>query len=177
MTTQLRKYFVAVAILLLAVGLAQAEIRFRTWEEDPDAPKWEEAEAVIPEFPKEENLLEFYVGPVTTNRFFIDGATINPGKDGVVRYTLVVRTSGGATNISFEGMRCDTRQLRIYASGRSDGTWTKARISEWKPIENKPINRHHAALSRDYFCPAGAPIYTLEEGRDALKAGKHPRAP
>jgi hypothetical protein len=98
------------------------------------------------------------------------------GKDGVVRYVLVVQTSGGATNISFEGIRCDAREFRLYASGHREGRWTKARLSEWRPIENKPVNRHHAALSRDLFCPNGVAIYTPDEGRDALRRGKHPQA-
>ena len=38
------------------------------------------------------------------------------------------------------------------------------------------MNRHHAALSRDYFCPGGVPIFKADEGRDALRRGKHPQA-
>ncbi len=142
----------------------------------PDAPQWVESEAVLPEFPQMENLLPFYVSEMTSHRFMIDASTLQVGKDRVVRYVLVVQTSGGATNISFEGMRCDTREFRLYASGHRDGRWTKARLSEWRPIENKPVNRHHAALSRDLFCPSGVAIFTPEEGRDALRRGKHPQA-
>ena len=87
-----------------------------------------------------------------------------------------MRTSGGATNITFEGIRCESREFRLYASGRQDGTWANTRKSEWKPIENKPINRHHAALSRDLFCPSGSPISSPEDGRNALRLGKHPNA-
>ncbi len=94
----------------------------------------------------------------------------------MVRYVLVVRTSGGAENVSFEGMRCSERSWRLYATGTRDGQWSKARISEWRPIENKPINRHHAALSRDYFCPNVNPILDADEGRNALRLGQHPAA-
>jgi hypothetical protein len=142
---------------------------------EDDAP-WKESAAEFPRFPKDEDLLEFYVSAGTSNRFFIDGASIAPGKDGVVRYTLVIRTSGGAVNITYEGMRCETREVKLYAVGTAAGTWSKARKDEWQPIENKPINRHHAALSRDLFCPAGAQIQSNEEGREALRLGKHPRA-
>jgi CNP1-like family len=145
-------------------------------QDDPDAPKWAEEEATLPAFPQDASLREFYVGEMTSHKFYIDASTLNPGKDGVVRYVLVVRTSGGATNISYEGIRCESRELKIYASGRQDGTWAKARKSEWRPIENKPINRQHAALSRDYFCPNGLPIQTPVEGREALRLGKHPQA-
>jgi hypothetical protein len=162
-------------LLPLVASVAMADVRLRDFS-DPDAPAWTEAEAVLPEFPKAENLLRFYVSEMTAHRFMIDASTLQVDKDGVVRYALVIQTSGGATNISFEGIRCDTREFRLYASGHREGRWTKARLSEWRPIENKPINRHHAALSRDLFCPNGAAINTVDEGRDALRRGKHPQA-
>jgi hypothetical protein len=161
---------------MLTVNLAAADLRMRDWE-DPDAPKWAEEEAPLPAFPQEANLREFYVGEMTSHKFYIDASTLNPGKDGVVRYVLVVHTRGGATNISFEGIHCVTRELKIYASGRRDGTWAKARKSDWRPIENKPVNRQHAALSRDLFCPNGTPIQTPAEGQEALRLGKHPQTP
>jgi hypothetical protein len=160
---------------MLLTTQALAQIRFRDLD-DPDAPKWVEDEAALPAFPKPENLLPFYVGEMTAHRFMIDGSTLQVGKDRVVRYVLVMQTSGGATNISYEGMRCDTGEYRLYASGRSDGTWAEARRSEWRMIENKPVNRYHAALAHDLFCPSGIAIYSADEGRDALKRGKHPQA-
>lgn len=144
--------------------------------DDPDAPQWQEEEVALPAFPREENLHPFYVSEVTTHKFFIDASTLSTGKDGVVRYVLVVRTSGGATNIGFEGIRCESRELKTYATGRQDGTWAKARKSEWRLIENKPVNRQHAALSRSLFCPNGLPIQSPAEGREALRLGKHPKA-
>ncbi|MEW6165462.1 MAG: CNP1-like family protein [Pseudomonadota bacterium] len=141
---------------------------------DQEEVKWIEAEAIFPEFPKPENLLPFYVSEMTSHRFMIDASTLQVGKDRVVRYVMVIQTSGGATNISFEGIRCDTREYRIYASGRKDGSWAKARLSEWRFIENKPVNRHHAELSRNLFCPDGVPIQTSAEGVEALRLGKHP---
>ncbi len=165
----------AVACALLLAGSAWAEIRFRNLD-DPDAPRWQEEETVLPAFPQDANLQEFYVSELTQHRFFIDGATLAVGKDGVVRYVLVIRTRGGATNISLEGIRCESREFKIYATGQRDGSWTKSRRDEWRPIENKPANRHHAALSRDLFCPGGVAIRNPAEGRDALRLGKHPQA-
>jgi hypothetical protein len=145
-------------------------------DEDPDATKWEEAALQLPAFPLEANLREFFVSAATSHKYYIDATTLSVGKDGVVRYVLVVRTSGGSTNITYEGMRCESREVRIYATGHRDGTWSVARRSEWRPVVNQPANRHHAALSRDYFCPVGNAIYTADEGREALRLGKHPNA-
>ncbi len=159
-------------LLSFVVGCASAEIRFRSFE-DPDEPQWQEAEPPPPAFPQGENLLKFYVSAGTTNQFYVDGNSINPGADGVVRFVLVVKAAGGAMNVSYEGVRCSTLEAKIYATG-SNGAWTRSRNAAWRPIENKDINRQHAVLSRDFFCPNMLPIKSAEEGRFALRRGKHP---
>lgn len=158
--------------LVATVALADQEKPY-DFEEKP----WIESETALPEFPKPENLIEFSVGPTEHNRFFVDGSTINIGTDGIVRYVLVLKTSGGASNVSLEGIRCDTRELKLFAVGRSDGTWSKIQNPQWQLIENKLINQHHAALSRDYLCPAGHAPRDAAEARAALRRGKHPDAP
>ena len=167
---------------LVMVGSARADMAkdlptHRYAEPDSDAPEQIEEQIALPALPKEADLIEFYVSAPAANRFFIDGANLSVGKDGIVRYTLVVKTSGGAVNTTFEGMRCKTGEYRQYASGRADGTWATARTAAWRPVENKTINRHHAALSRDLFCPLSTPIDSAQEGLRALRLGKHPRAP
>lgn len=148
------------------------------YQSDEDEKPWQELEMELPAFPKQENLIEFYVSAVATNKYSIDASTLVVGADGVIRYVLVVQTSGGATNVSFEGMHCKEKSWKHYATGRSDGTWIKTRAAriEWRPIENKAVNRHHAALSRDLFCPVGNPILTADEARNALRLGKHPNS-
>lgn len=135
-------------------------------------------EIAPPAFPSDATLVEINIGPAATNKYFVDAATLALGEDGVVRYVLVVKTAGGATNVSFEGMHCATLSWKHYASGRSDRTWTVSRASrqEWRPIENKPTNPHHAVLSRSFFCPQGNPITSAEDGRNALRMGKHPNS-
>lgn len=145
---------------------------------EEEAPWQEQRDVEPPAFPKQENLREFYVSEVATNKYLIDSSTLTVGIDGVVRYVLVVQTSGGATNVSFEGINCKGLAWKHYATGRSDGTWVKSRALnvDWRSIENKPVNRHHAALSRDLFCPAGTAIGSADEGRNALRLGKHPNS-
>ena len=162
---------ILVTFLAGLVMLANAHARD---PDDPDAPKWAEAEIEPPAYPQAANLREFYVSEMTTHKFYIDATSLSVGKDEVVRYVLVVRTSGGATNTSFEGIRCESGELKIYATGHRDGQWAKARRSEWRRIENKTFNRHHAVLARELFCPLGAPIRSPAEGLEALRLGKHP---
>lgn len=162
----------AALAFLPAVALADPEKPY-DFEEKP----WQEVATLIPSFPGQENLIEFYVGPTELNRFFVDGSTINVGTDGIVRYVLVIKTAGGASNVSLEGMRCDTRELKLFAVGGPDGTWSKVGKPQWRPIENKRINQHHAVLGRDFLCPAGSAPRDAAEARAALRRGKHPDAP
>jgi hypothetical protein len=159
----------------LLIGQAQADSGSKTLD-DADRQKLTEEEVALPAAPRRENLVEFDVSAATTNHFFVDASTLSVSNDGVVRYVLVVRTSGGATNTSFEGIRCTSGEYRIYASGRADGSWAKSRSEVWRPIENKPVNRHHAALSHDFFCPDGLPVGNADAARDALRRGRISRA-
>jgi hypothetical protein len=176
------KRFLLLALLIAGPSLALDVTKRMVGGNDPTGPDfsssdWVEQRVEPPAFPKEADLVEFYASSNTANRFFIDAATLSVGDDGVVRYVLVIRTPGGATNTTYEGIRCKAGEYKLYASGRADGTWARSRSDAWRPIENKLANRHHAALNRDLFCPAGAQILSVDEGRDALRRGKHPRAP
>lgn len=161
------------ASLLLSAMLASATV-FADFEEDYENKQWQEIEVQLPAAPRQETLLPFYVSAATENRFFIDGATLTVGSDGVVRYVLLVLTPQGARNVTYEGMRCLTRERRIYASGRLDGSWSKARKNEWVRIQDAYANRQHAALFLEYFCPVGNIVQDAAEARNALIKGVHP---
>lgn len=145
---------------------------------EEEGPWQEQRDVEPPAFPKPADLREIYVGAVTTNKYLIDASTLAVGTDGVVRYVLVVKTSGGATNTSFEGINCRNRTWKHYATGRSDSTWTQSRAArnDWRPIEVKELNPYHTAISQHLFCPRGHAIKTADEGRNALRLGKHPDA-
>lgn len=146
-------------------------------DDDFEKRPWQEIEAQFPPPPQEKYLLPFYVSAVNSNSFRVDSSSLSVGSDGVIRYVLVVETSGGARNVSFEGLRCSTAERRLYAVGRSDGAWIKARASAWSRVSGGSVNAHHAALFRDYFCPGGVPLRNAEEGVAALRLGRHPDTP
>ncbi|MDR2165720.1 MAG: CNP1-like family protein [Zoogloeaceae bacterium] len=141
-----------------------------TFEEKPE---WKENEVELPPYPKDEDLARFYVSATARNRFFVDLAHLSVGSDGVVRYTLVIVSPAGVRNVTREGMRCQTAERRIYASGRLDGVWSKTRGERWFPVREATANRHHAALYSEFFCPGGVLNYYVEDIRKALeKEGK-----
>lgn len=64
---------------------------------DPD---WKEGAAEMPAAPQDAGLRSFDIGSTSPNAFFVDEQSVSVGEDGVVRYTLVVRTPGGAENVT-----------------------------------------------------------------------------
>lgn len=145
-------------------------------EEEEEKP-WQEIEAQLPPAPRQQDWLPFYVSAVAENRFYVDGASLSVGSDGVVRYVLMVVSPEGVRNVSYEGMRCETGERRIYASGRSDGSWSKSRNNAWTRIRNVPVNRQYAALFAEYFCLGGVIVRDPAEAISALKRGGHPSNP
>jgi hypothetical protein len=154
----------------LPAGPAFAQSRAAV-EDDGESKIRGELEVKLPAPPKAENLLPFEAGAANSNRFFIDVQSILVGDDGIVRYTLVIRSASGAENVSFEGMRCETVEQKYYAFGRRDGTWSNARSSTWRRIQYKEINRHHGILYSDYFCPDGSPILSATDAINRFKYG------
>jgi hypothetical protein len=161
--------------LLPAAAVAQP--RSDLEEEESEKKEWVELEVKPPPYPKRENLIPFEVSAASSNRFYIDPESISVGSDGVVRYTLVIRGPTGAENISYEGIRCETREQKYYAFGRRDGSWSSARSGAWRRIEYKEINRQHGVLYLDFFCPdkkrpVGPPAVIIRH----LKYGAPPRS-
>ena len=130
----------------------------------------------LPEYPKPEDYLPLQVSAAATFEFFVDAKSVSVGNDGVVRYSLIAKSPEGALNVSFEGIRCSDGKFHIYAFGRSDKTWFEARSPAWQAMPPDSRNTQRVVLYSEIFCPAGIPIYTSEEGVQALKAGRHPRA-
>ena len=118
---------------------------------------------------KRGELIEFFVAATSEFRFFVDAASLSVGSDGIVRYVLVARSSAGAENVSFEGMRCATREVRIYALGR-DGAWV-GRATDWRPIQPRGVHAWHDELYREYFCPYREPIGSAAQAVQALRTG------
>lgn len=171
-------FFLAAAAYAGASVLAQPVPEDRTkrhksdWELEQEKRDWKESSIKLPAYPKDEGLVEFHVSGATSFRFFIDAASVLPGPDGVVRYTLIARSPAGVANVSYEGIRCATNSYKVYAHG-NDGRWS-ARESEWREIEPRSVQRWHLELRHRYFCPDRIPIHTAAEGVSALRRGGHP---
>lgn len=159
----------SLALITLAAGCAQPSPPSEDLENKP----WESQKALLPPYPKEANLISFHVGPARPFAFFVDPASVSIGSGGVVRYTLIARSASGGTNVSYEAIHCGSYQRKVYAFGRADGTWARARNSEWLPIDRGQANQQRA-LADDFFCGV-RPVQTPEEAIRALARGNQPR--
>ncbi len=156
-------------VLLLCLPLAaHAEWGDFEHEYDQDKP-WSEVAVQLPPYPKDENLIPFNVSSATRNEYFIDAESISVGADKVVRYTVVIEAVGGAKNVSFEGIRCDSGERRLYAYGHPDGTWSKARNSGWENIKLRSLLSYQKALYEDHFCPDGIHVRDSKQAVQSLR--------
>ena len=151
-----------------------AQAQYRTVdpadENDPDAPRvWEETEVKIPTAPPSNDLKPFYVSATTQLKFALDAASIAFGKDEVIRYVVVITSPSGAQQVSYEGIRCEKYEWRLYATMQKDGGWHKTANSRWQVIKNTSYNSYHAALVKDAFCDNSIPRRSAKEIIPLLK--------
>ena len=158
---------------MLAASVTPALAQWREWDADFDADRkpWKELEARIPSYPRTEDLVAFDTGGASAYSFYVDARSLSVGEDGVVRYTLVIKAAGGATNVTYEGIRCELRQQKYYAVGRADGSWVRARNPQWRRIESQDVNRHHSVLHSDFFCLGKQPHKSVREMLQLLRFG------
>ncbi len=142
---------------------------------DEEKKPWDEIQAQLPIYPDLSIALPFEV-PSRPARFFVDPKSISVGTDGVVRFSLIAKSSSGVLNVSYEGIRCETRERKLYAVGRTDGTWSRNRYAKWDDILTSAKDPQHFLLYNDFFCPEFDIVRDAAEAISALQSGIHPRA-
>ena len=145
------------------------------------APQFKEADVALPALPEERNLVAFRVGARPVGRYLVDSESLAPGEDGVTRFVLVMRSSGGANTATFEGVRCATGERKLYASAAGrDAQWRPLKNGEWRLLDGSiPAyvgfayngNDPRAALAYDYLCDG--PAARTKKDILARLRGKH----
>ena len=137
--------------------------------------EWEEQESNIPPYPKDENLLEFHVDSGDPRyRYYIDSDSVNINKsDGIVRYTLVLKLPGDHRSVSYEGMKCSSKEYKVYAFGGRNGEMKPTSRARWNPIRRSGSNLYRRDLWDFYLCNDQAIARRTE--REILDALRYPR--
>jgi hypothetical protein len=108
---------------------------------------------VLPtELPKSENLKFFRPSAETALQFAIDSKSLKIGKDGVLRYVVVITNPNGTQQIKFEGILCESFEYKVFAILQENQSWKISPDSSWKLIPNQGYNQYQAALGRGGFC-------------------------
>ena len=158
-------------LICLSLLIACANKPFKD-EFESDKP-WTEQMTQLPAYPDAKSLMVFDTGAVNNNQYLVDTSSIKIGEDGVIRFTLVIKSSTGSMNVSYEGIRCATSERKLYALGRDDKTWVQPKFSEWQKLDFVRQFYAQRELSKNIFCPHQQILSSKEEAVQALKAGMH----
>lgn len=135
--------------LLLVCGAAQAQL-------NPPDPDWQEVEAPPPPPLRVERLIPLDL-PGSLLRFGVDPASIALSPDAIVRYVVVATSSSGAVNAFYEGLRCATGEVRLYARHDPARGWVPVADGQWQSVHASRGSRHSLAIARNGACNAAAP--------------------
>jgi hypothetical protein len=136
-------------VLALASSLAHAQLV-------PVDPDWKEVDAPAPPAAlRTQGLVPLNV-EASQLRWGIDPATLSIGADGIVRYVVVAAGEGSAVNAFYEGLRCSSGEVKVYARRGGDGGWVPAQ-SEWQSVFSNRAARHSLAIARSGACTGSAP--------------------
>lgn len=171
-----RCFFALALLTVAAIASGQPASEDRPPGDDLDAKPWQELKTLLPAYPRPDNLVRVYVGPTTSFEFYVDTSSLSVAEGGIVRFTLVARSPSGAMNVSYDAIRCDSRERRSYAFGQYDGAWLQARSSQWVPIGRAQAESQYATLADDLFCPQGRRVRTATEAVQALRRESGPGA-
>jgi hypothetical protein len=132
--------------LLLLSSLCNAAFAQEDWKESPTP---------TPPAYSRAHLIEIEM-PGSALKYGIDPSSVSIGEDGVLRYVMLAYSASGSVNALFEGLRCETRQVKTYARSTAPGQWTLATDPQWKTLSrNSASTSHAAALARQGVCDLG----------------------
>jgi hypothetical protein len=156
----------ALLMVLPAGALAQDAARIIERGGDPnfkgyEAPEWKETDVPPPPAFDVKRLLSIEMPPYMSLKFGIDPATLAITGDGIVRYVVVASSNSGAVNAFYEGVRCATEEVKMYARYNS-GAWQQVESPEWKRIGN--LNSLYVKeLSKQALCRGHAPRASISD--------------
>jgi hypothetical protein len=139
----MRRSAAAAALLACAVLAAQAQLA-------PVDPDWKEADAPPPVL-QLEGLIPIDQ-PGSSLRFGVAPGSVSVGSDGIVRYVVVARSTSGAVNAIYEGIRCKTGEFRVYARYNPAGTWVANKDPLWRSIHDPQPSAHTLTIARTGAC-------------------------
>jgi hypothetical protein len=120
---------------------------------EPEEKVWRETSHEFPAFPRDENLVPIQMQGIGGAReYLVDTKSLSSDADGVVRYTVVIRTPSGGLNVIFEGLRCDTLEYKAYAFATRAGEFKPLDRLSWKKVLTGGPGHYRVVLLDRYMC-------------------------
>jgi len=119
---------------------------------EPEA--WKETASLQPPpWPNDADLVEFRISDRTSPfRHYMDTKSLSVDAQQIVRYTVVVKSSSGGSNVAYEGMRCTPNgSFRTYAYG-SGGRFQPGGVADWRAVNADGVPSYVRDLHRFYLC-------------------------
>ena len=145
------------SLFILALPLSAKDRPFidepdNTIREDFQELEWQEGDVTLPSGYSPDNLQEFMVEDASGRfRYFIDRNSLKSYADGVSRFILVIRSSNGVENSSYEGFHCGKREYKVYAVGTGNNLQRLPK-PEWQHIPRSGRENYRGTLYNHLVC-------------------------
>ena len=135
-----------------------------------DAADWKEVDVPPPPAFDMAKLLTFEVTLGSALTYGVDPASVTiSNADSVVRYVMVAYSASGANNVSYDGLRCSTGEVKTYARYTPEGRWVPVSEPKWRSVFDITTPKHSQRFARAGACDSGAPVGTVQELVKKLK--------
>lgn len=114
--------------------------------------KWtEKSPGDLPAYPNDRNLVLFNTAP-SGMEYLADLVSIMPGKDNIVRLTVVAKSPSNSRTVFFEGYHCGTKRYKRYAVAGAEGPLVSLDNPGWQVIIDVPEERFRQDLLSLILC-------------------------
>ncbi len=132
-----------------AEDLTPAEVRE---PEEPEKP-WQEEQILLPPFPRAQDLIPLRADVGGSGYiYYVDVNSVSLDADEVLRYTVIIQSPRGASNIVYEGIRCATKEIKTFAYGTRDGRFEPMADPRWMFVFTKGPLGYRTSMVERYVC-------------------------
>lgn len=117
---------------------------------------WKEGETKLPPLPADDRLLAVEMDGLPHGlKLYLDAEDLSLNEaDEVLRFWVVIKSPAGAYNATYEGLRCETAEFKVYAYGRRHSSPNVRPVPkpEWRDIGSLPGDHFRRELAQDLLC-------------------------
>lgn len=114
---------------------------------------WQERRGDMPAFPRAQTLIPFRADTGDPDySYYIDVDSVSLAADEVLRYTVIIQSPVGSSNIIYEGIRCATEEVKMIAYGTRDGRFAPLANPKWQYFYTPGAMGYRKSLVEIYVC-------------------------